>query len=134
MASQKYQHSVGRRKTAIARVRFYLGTPESGEEFIVNEKKLNEYFSEREEAIVKSATELLAQDLGGYWTFKVIGGGKHSQAEAIRHGISRLLVAMNEEWKPALKAKGYMTRDSRMKERKKPGLRRARRAPQWSKR
>jgi small subunit ribosomal protein S9 len=134
MASQKYQYSVGRRKTAVARVRFYEGTPESGEEYIVNEKKLADYFSEREQAIVKSPVELLAQDLGGYFTFKVVGGGKNAQAEAIRHGIARLLVAMNEEWKPALKAKGYTTRDSRMKERKKPGLRRARRAPQWSKR
>lgn len=134
MATQKYQHAVGRRKTAIARVRFYEGAPENGDMYTVNEKKLEDYFSEREQQIVKSPVELLAQDLGGYFTFKVVGGGKHAQAEAIRHGISRLLVAMNEDWKAPLKAKGYMTRDSRMKERKKPGLRRARRAPQWSKR
>jgi len=65
---------------------------------------------------------------------KVKGGGKAGQADAVRHGLARALEIYNSEWRPALKAAGFLTRDPRVKERKKPGLKRARRAPQWSKR
>lgn len=134
MASNKYIYAVGRRKTAIARVRFYAGTSETNQEITVNNKKIEEYFSEPDALVARSAIDLLSKDLDGYFTVKVLGGGKHSQAGAIRHGISRILLLLDADSKPLLKSKGYLTRDARMKERKKPGLRRARRAPQWSKR
>lgn len=128
-----YIYAVGRRKTASARVRFFEGKPTAAA-VMVNEKPHDEYFSKVCAEIVTEPIRLLAQELGGYFTVKVEGGGVHSQAEAVRHGISRVLLLINPDWRPNLRARGYVTRDSRMKERKKPGLRRARRSPQWSKR
>ena len=123
--------AVGRRKTAVARVRVTLGEGE----IVVNNKPLFEYFpvflwSDK----VLSPLKTVGKEKDFDVSVKVIGGGVNSQAEAVRHGISRALVKWNEEWKPALKAEGYMTRDPRAKERKKPGLHRARRAHQWRKR
>lgn len=129
-----YLYAVGRRKTASARVRFMTTSEQPNGTILINEKPANQYFSEDVALIVSEPIQLIAQDLGGYFTVKVSGGGIHSQAEAIRHGIARILLQINEDWKTVLKPKGYITRDSRVKERKKPGLRRARRAPQWSKR
>lgn len=130
--SGKYTASVGKRKTATSQVRLY----EKGTGIImVNGQALASYFPVlSHQAAV--AQPLRAAGLHKSLDFSVIvnGGGKSGQAEAIAHGISRCLVAMNEEIKPVLKAKGLMTRDARIKERKKPGLKRARRAPQWSKR
>ncbi len=127
----KYFASIGRRKTSIARVRLYKkGTGA----MVVNNMKADEYFTVEAMKIVKQPLKLTG-NLKEF-TLSVVcrGGGKLGQAAAIRHGISRALVDMDEELKPGLRAKGWMTRDARRKERKKPGLKKARRAPQWSKR
>lgn len=128
-----YMFAVGRRKTASARVRFYSAAEREGE-IEVNGKPYTEYFPANFAHVVKDPLDLIDGSANGYFTVKVSGGGPSSQAEAVRHGITRLLVEMNEDWKPVLKKRGFLRRDPRMKERKKPGLRRARRAPQWSKR
>lgn len=130
--SQKYFESVGRRKTSTSRVRLYT----QGEKGItINNKPYTEYFpTSFLQKIVQDPMDKL-KCLGKFGvTVKVKGGGPTGQAEAVRHGISRALVALNPYFKKRLKKAGYLTRDPRMRERKKPGLRRARRAPQWSKR
>lgn len=129
-----YMYAVGRRKSSAARVRFYKKDEHPSGSVIVEGKPIAEGFTEECVHIINSPVALIAQELGGYFTAKVEGGGFHSQAEAIRLGIARILVEINPEWRALLKSKGYLTRDPRVKERKKPGLRRARRAPQWSKR
>ena len=125
-----YIEAVGRRKTSTARVRL---TPAKTEMFTVNDLSLAEYFVLKDVANV--AREAL-KDAGA--TFEVSvhvkGGGLKGQAGAIRHGIARALVKRDEEARKALKAQGFLKRDPRMKERKKFGLKSARRAPQWSKR
>jgi len=128
---KKYFEATGRRKTSVARVRLYQGE----KEIIVNDKKLESYFFQKElQEIVKSPfVSLECLDKFGA-TVILRGGGIHSQAEALRHGISRALVLFNAESRKKLKKAGYLTRDPRMRERKKFGLKRARRAPQWSKR
>ena len=125
--------SVGKRKSAVARVRF--SDKLEKKEIIVNGKPMNEYFN----SAMWQKTILAPLDLLGfldkvYISAKVHGGGPMGQAEAIRHGISKILVGMDEAHRKPLKALGFLTRDPRVKERKKPGLKRARRAPQWSKR
>ncbi len=129
----KYFEAVGRRKTATARVRIFPDDP--NKEIIINEKKLTDYFPYFEwQKIVKSPLELV-DCLGKLKVqVKVRGGGIKAQAEATRHGISRALVLFNPEFTKKLKKAGFLTRDPRMKERKKFGLKRARRAPQWQKR
>lgn len=128
----RYIEAVGRRKTAIARVRITPGTKSS---FTINDKEVNGYFSTKdlqiiaEEAIVKSGVSEKY-----VVTVKVLGGGIHAQAEAIRHGLSRCLVLRDEEIKNTLKKLGFLKRDSRQVERKKFGLKKARKAPTWSKR
>jgi len=128
--AEKYLEAVGRRKTAIARVRI---TPAKKSEVLINGKALAEYFP---------TTELAATVLHPFKkteaqftvSVKVLGGGISAQSEAIRHGISRALLKYDAELRKELKLAGYLKRDPRMKERKKFGLRKARRAPQWSKR
>lgn len=140
MTTQKkkksYLYATGRRKTSTARVRFiqieHSTHPEGS--VVVNEKDISAFFPAAYVDVIKKPIELVAQKLGGYFSVKVNGGGAHSQAQAIRHGIARILVQINADWKAILKTRNFITRDSRMKERKKPGLRRARRSPQWSKR
>lgn len=127
-----YTYAVGRRKTAAARVRYH--EQGEGKGVTVNGKPHDQYFAATVAHLITQPIELIAAPLSGFFTVRVLGGGPRSQAEAVRHGIARVLVALNAEWKPILKSKGYLTRDPRMKERKKPGLKRARRAPQWSKR
>lgn len=129
---EEYIESQGRRKTAIARVRLFTSSDET---FLVNGKQLNAYFPTLElQQIVKSPLEIM-KCLDKFKVFsKVKGGGIHAQAEAIRHGITRALVVFNADFRKRLKKAGYLTRDSRMRERKKFGLKRARRAPQWAKR
>lgn len=131
--TKKYHEAVGRRKTSVARVRL---TEAKANSFVINGKsKLEEYFPTKELQAV--ATEaLLKSGLGSTFevSVKVNGGGIASQAGAIRHGISRALIVSDEEAKKPLKKEGFLKRDSRMKERKKPGLKKARKAPQWSKR
>ncbi len=130
-ASKKYYYGTGRRKNSIARVRLIEGTGK----ITINEKDIDEYFGlETLKVIVKqplSVTNTLAKyDV----IAKVIGGGCTGQAGAIRHGIARALNEANSEYRPALKSNGFLTRDPRMKERKKYGLKKARKAPQFSKR
>lgn len=128
----KYIEEIGRRKTATARVRIF--TPEEGDN-LVNGKTFEKYFSTKElQSIVISPFSKL--DCLGKFGFTVIvnGGGVVSQAEAVRHGIAKALTTHDPENRKSLSKTGYLTRDPRMRERKKPGLKRARRAPQWSKR
>ena len=131
-SKKKYYYGTGRRKSSIACVRVY----ENGTGAItVNGRDIDEYFGlETLKLIVRQP--LATTDLVGKVdvVVSVAGGGVSGQAGAIRHGISRALVVMNPEYRPALKAAGFMTRDPRMKERKKYGLKAARRAPQFSKR
>lgn len=123
--------TVGRRKSAIARVQIVQG---SGT-FLVNNKPYQEYFPLQElQRIVESPLNAINQLQSFTISVKVQGGGFRGQAEAIRHGLARAVVLVDNELRKTMRGLGYMTRDSRVKERKKPGLKRARRAPQFSKR
>jgi len=126
-----YFEAVGRRKTSVARVRLF-NKADGG--ILINEKKLNEYFPTEELRMI--AEEPLKKiKMGKYKvTVKLSGGGIHSQAEALRHGISRALLKYDSQLRAELKPEGFLTRDPRMKERRKFGLKKARKAPQWSKR
>jgi small subunit ribosomal protein S9 len=129
---EKYFYGRGGRKTAIARVRFYS---KGKGEIIINDKDYKEYFPNKElQDTVLKPLVLAGVEKTGRVTVRVVGGGKIAQSEAVRHGLSRALEVFTPELRPILKAEGFLTRDPRVKERKKPGLRRARRAPQWSKR
>jgi small subunit ribosomal protein S9 len=124
-------NTIGRRKTSIARV--YV-TPGNGE-IIVNDRDLKDYFiSEIHQTLVKQALAALKLESSYDVTVNVEGGGVTGQAEAVRLGIARALVEISAENKPTLRKEGFMTRDSRMVERKKPGRRKARRRFQFSKR
>lgn len=129
---ERYSEAIGRRKTSTARVRLLAnGVPE----ILVNDKPYNVYFPgiDLQETIL-SPLRLMSSLDKFRLIIKVKGGGIHSQAEAARHGIARVLVLSNQDFRKRLKKAGYLTRDSRMRERKKFGLKRARRAPQWRKR
>lgn len=131
-AVQEYLYAAGKRKTAIARVRMY---PRGKGLITVNNKPLGEYFKLlTSTGIITSPLKLTGLNKEFDITVKVIGGGVSAQAEAIRHGISRALLLYNDTLRTTLKKAGFLTRDARSKERKKPGLKRARRAPQFSKR
>lgn len=128
----KYYEGVGKRKTATARVRIFSQGEKS---FLVNEKPLDKYFPIFQlQKISLSPLEIM--DLVSKFGFsvKVKGGGLNAQAEAIRNGLSKALVIFNPDFRKKLKKAGFLTRDPRMRERKKFGLKRARRAPQWKKR
>ncbi|MBN1779461.1 MAG: 30S ribosomal protein S9 [Candidatus Buchananbacteria bacterium] len=127
-----YIYAVGRRKTSIARVR--LVKSGSGK-IVVNEKSYDAYFPTFElKNTVIQPLQAVGKEKDLDFSIKVAGGGSRGQAEAIRHGVARALMVLDPDLKPALKAGGFLTRDSRRKERKKPGLLKARRAPQFSKR
>lgn len=127
----RYIKAIGRRKTSVAQVRIY----KSGKgNIIVNNKPISKYFHENKAILVTQPLKLSSHLRDLDLSILVKGGGTNAQAEACRHGIARCLVLLDEELKPSLKAKGWITRDSRKVERKKPGLKKARRAPQWSKR
>ncbi|MGM0439209.1 MAG: 30S ribosomal protein S9 [Patescibacteria group bacterium] len=129
---EKYYEGVGGRKTSSARVRIYPNQKDS--DYIINEKTVEEYFqTKNQEKKAKAALEAVDED-GMKVTVLVEGGGMNSQADAIRHGLARALEDYNEEYRKKLKSLGYLTRDARKKERKKPGKRGARRSPQWRKR
>ena len=132
MAKAKEQfYGTGRRKSSVARV--YL-KPGKGK-ITVNKRELDDYFGlETLKTIVRQP--LVATDTEKKYDINVNvkGGGTTGQAGAIRHGIARALLKVDEDFRPALKSAGFLTRDPRMKERKKPGLKAARRAPQFSKR
>lgn len=127
----KFVQAVGRRKSATAQVRIYkTGTGI----FAVNGMDADEYFAIDGQSIVRQPLKLSGNIKDINVSAVVSGGGKKGQAEAIRHGLASALLEMDIELRPGLKAKGYLTRDAREKERKKPGLKKARKAPQWSKR
>jgi len=122
--------AIGRRKMASARVRIDKGEGK----IVVNGKDYKQYFSFFEQGVVVAPLKVLGKEKDLDISAKVAGGGKNGQARAIQHGIARALVKWNEDFKKSLKLAGMLTRDARIKERKKPGLKKARRAPQWSKR
>jgi len=131
LEKQNYFHKTGRRKTAIAQVRLVPG----GGAIVVNGTPYEELFPRQahRQAIVRPL--ILTENLGKYSVMvKVAGGGISGQSGAISHGIARALVEADESFKPVLRQNGLLTRDSRVKERKKPGLRRARKAKQYTKR
>ena len=130
MAVAQY-YGTGRRKSSVARVRLVPGTGK----IIINKRELNEYFGRQTlELIVKQPLNLTGTVEQYDVIADVAGGGPSGQAGAIRHGISRALIKSNPELREPLKKAGFLTRDPRMKERKKYGLKAARRAPQFSKR
>jgi small subunit ribosomal protein S9 len=133
-----YYEGVGRRKTVVARVRLFpqkAGTASSKDLVIINEKPLEKYFPLKEWQDLVLAPLVLMGCLNQFKvSVKVKGGGISAQAEAVRHGIARALVLFNPDFRKKLKEVGYLKRDPRMRERKKFGLKRARRAPQWQKR
>ena len=128
----RYIEAVGRRKTAIARVRI---TPSAKPSFVINDKDVKDYFVTNDLQVIASEA-MSKSEIGEKFaiTVKVVGGGIHAQAEAVRHGLSRTLVERDEQVKNTLKKLGFLKRDSRQVERKKFGLKKARKAPTWSKR
>jgi len=147
--SQKFVEAIGRRKTAIARVRVFISKAKkrsvketdatkkvaASEAIMVNDAPLSTYFTlEKFQHIVEEPFKKMKTGQEFQVTVKVLGGGSHGQAQAIRLGIARALKIHNPEFLPELRSAGLLTRDPRMKERKKPGLKGARRGQQWSKR
>lgn len=131
-SAERYVEAVGRRKTAVARVRL---TPSSKMTFECNDKELEAYFPTDElQGIIRDAFTAAKISDKFKVTAKLNGGGVHSQAEAMRHGIARALVKSDEELRKKIKKAGFLERDQRAKERRKFGLKKARKAPQWSKR
>ena len=127
---EKYFEAVGRRKTSVARVRLF---PNSKNTYDINGKELEKYFSVKEtQVIVEEPMSEIKEKFKV--TAKISGGGIHSQSEALRHGIARALLEYNSDLRKSLKKSGYLKRDPRSKERRKFGLKKARKAPQWSKR
>lgn len=126
----KYTGAVGRRKTSVARVRI---SPASKTTISVNDKDIKDYFPTSEMELI-SKMPLTKVDEKFKITAKIVGGGIHSQSEALRHGIARAIVKFNADFRKTLKGEGFLKRDGRMKERRKFGLKKARKAPQWSKR
>ena len=131
-SKKKYFYGTGRRKSSVARVRVY----ENGTGSItINGRDINDYFGLDTLKLVVNQPLVTTAMVGKVdIVVTVTGGGVSGQAGAIRHGISRALILLNPEFRAALKAAGFLTRDPRMKERKKYGLKAARRAPQFSKR
>ncbi len=133
--TEKYIEAVGRRKTSTARVRIWQAAKTG---FVVNNKDAKEYFQTEEQRrlisdpLIKGLTD--KGDIKWKVEAKVSGGGTHSQAEAVRHGLARALVLFDLGLRSELKTLGYLKRDPRAKERRKFGLKKARKAPQWSKR
>jgi small subunit ribosomal protein S9 len=127
----RYSWAVGRRKTSVANVRLFLG----GEKSMVNKKEILAYFGNQ--GYVDTAfkpLQLTGMEKNVYVLVNVRGGGIHSQSQAVAHAIAQALTKNNSEFRLVLKKNGSLTRDSRMKERKKPGLKGARRGSQWAKR
>ena len=133
--SAKYFYGVGRRKTSVAQVRLYANDKATDADLIVNDKEMKNYFP-----TLAQQTTMVAplKDTGMFGKFSmtvlVRGGGVTGQVEAVQLGIARALVEFDETLKKTLRDNGFLTRDARKVERKKPGLKKARRAPQWAKR
>ncbi len=134
MADRQYYEGIGRRKRASARVRIYPGADSTGA-FTVNDKDVQEYFPRFGDHLILSGP-LSDTDLLGKMdvTVQIEGGGITGQTSAVRLGLARALVKYDENLRGALRAGGHLTRDARIKERKKPGLKRARKAPTYTKR
>ena len=132
MTKEIYIEAIGRRKTSTARVRI---TESAKPTFIINEVDAKDYFKTEEQRRL-ILDPILKGKPSKKWSFevRVSGGGAHSQAEAVRHGLSRALVMSEEELHTKIKKLGFLKRDPRAKERRKFGLKKARKAPQWSKR
>jgi len=129
----RYFYAVGKRKEAVAQVRIY--PVENAKIFSINDRKLEEYFPiSRFKEGAKASMVVSGQDGKFNVSVKVIGGGISAQSEAVRLGIARALVKSDENFRKTLRDNGFLTRDSRSVERKKPGLKKARRSPQWAKR
>lgn len=130
--SYDFLSAVGRRKEAVARVRLFA---KGSGKLTVNGLDFKQYFPTFDlQYLVLQPLKLLGLESSVDITVKALGGGKFGQAEAVRHGISRALLLMKPEHRQQLRPAGFLTRDARVKERKKPGLKKARRAPQFSKR
>ena len=129
--SGHYYSSVGKRKTAIASAKVF---PEGSGEITVNGKKIKEYFTPLQVENALAPLTLTQQKSTFNIDIIITGGGMSAQSDAARHAISRALLIHNPDFRPDLKRVGFLRRDARIKERKKPGLKRARRAPQWQKR
>jgi small subunit ribosomal protein S9 len=131
MDKHTFFHGTGRRKTAVAQVKLMAGNGA----IIIDGTPLEERFPSLEHQRIINQPFLTTETIGKYnAVIKVSGGGVTGQSSAISHGISRALVQADERFKPVLRQNGLLTRDARAKERKKPGLRRARKAPQYTKR
>jgi small subunit ribosomal protein S9 len=132
MEKQRYHYGTGRRKAAVARVRLYPGTGN----ITVNGKTVREYFGGRtfHDVSIRLPLRLTNTQERYDAVVKVVGGGVSGQAGAVRHGIARALARSDDELRPILKKAALLTRDARVKERKKVGLKRARKAPQYTKR
>ena len=130
--SAQYYEGIGRRKAASARVRLFPG---GTGKFIVNDKPLDEYLPRRGDVeIILQPLIIIGQERSYDISVHVDGGGISGQRDAIKLGVSRALLKIDPDTRPALKAEGHLTRDARIKERKKPGLKRARKAPTFTKR
>jgi small subunit ribosomal protein S9 len=130
--SGQYYEGIGRRKTSTARVRLHSGGTGA---ITVNDKPVSEYFGRQTDAQnVAAPLRLAGAEQRFDVTVKVSGGGDTGQADAVAMGVARALLVSDPELKPMLRKAGYLTRDARAKERKKPGLKRARKAPQYTKR
>ena len=131
-SKRQYQYGTGRRKSSIARVRLYQGGTGS---ITINGRDIDEYFGlETLKMVVRQPLEATGNTGKMDIVATVTGGGVSGQAGALRHGVARALLLVNPEYRTVLKKAGFLTRDPRMKERKKYGLKAARRAPQFSKR
>lgn len=129
---EKYFEATGRRKTSVARVRLFPVSSKTEHAVLVNDEQMKVYFPSMElQNIIKEPLKISEKFR---ISAKIKGGGIHSQAEAMRHGISRALIKFNMDFRKSLKKLGFLKRDQRMKERRKFGLKKARKAPQWSKR
>lgn len=131
--TEKYIEAIGRRKSGTARVRI---TPAKKTTFLVNEKSLEEYFPTADLQKIATESLLSLEDFETSFevTAKVSGSGIHAQAESVRHGLARALNEYDENLRGPLKKAGFLKRDPRSVERKKPGLKKSRKAAQWSKR
>lgn len=128
---QRQYRGTGRRKTSVAQVRLLPGNGK----FTINKRDIEDYFNYETLKIVAKSPLVLTETEGSFDIIvKVEGGGYTGQAGAVRHGIARALLEVDPEYRPVLKKAGFLTRDPRMKERKKYGLKKARRSPQFSKR
>lgn len=130
----KYLYGVGRRKTAVAQVRLYSEKENKGAGHSMNRRALEEYFPAVSHATPVSPLQVTGLGEEFQVSATVQGGGVQAQAEAVRLGVARALLKHDESLRATLRANGFLTRDARSVERKKPGLKKARRAPQWAKR